>query len=104
MTTEPMPQAGMPADSTAQTASSRFATLDAIGQLVSGLGWALAILGLLGGLFSLTELGIAGLAIVLIAPLYGVLVVGYGQALQCVVAITRNTERTAELLESQKAG
>lgn len=104
MTTEPIEGAETSAGSAPRTTSSRFETLNTIGQLVSGLGWALAILGLVGGLFSLTKLGITGLAIVLIAPLYGILVVGYGQALQCVVAISRNTERTADLMESQKLG
>lgn len=102
MTTEPIERPGTSLETASGSQSPRFETLNTIGQLVSGLGWALAILGLVGGLASLTKLGVAGLAVMLIAPLYGILIVGYGQALQCVVAISRNTERTTELLESQR--
>lgn len=104
MTTEAMEQQQSPEHSARGARPTQFETLNTIGQLVSGLGWAVAIVGLMAGLVSLSRLGIAGLGVVLIAPLYGVLIVGYGQALQCVVAISRNTERTAELLSNQKSG
>lgn len=100
MTTEPMQSTSTPDPTPAEGRGQRFETLNTIGQLVSGLGWALLIVGGLAGLIALSRIGMTGLAILLMAPLYGILVVAYGQGLQCVVAITRNTERTVELLES----
>jgi len=81
--------------------AKRFETLNTIGQLVSGLGWAIVILGLFVGLVLLSRIGVAGLGVIAGAALYGVVIVGYGQALQCLVAITRSTERTTRLLESR---
>jgi hypothetical protein len=101
MTTETTESTPDTRPTSTQENTDRFQTLDTIGQLVSGLGWALVIVGGLVGLIALARIGVPALAILLGAPLYGILVVAYGQALQCVVAITRNTERTVQLLESR---
>lgn len=78
--------------------NGRFSTLNSIGQVLVVIGWIAAAGGLLVGLFLLNEMGISGLLVVFVAPIYGVLVVAYGEALQCLVTVARSTERTAELL------
>lgn len=94
------------ADSTgpSRSQSKDFSTLDSVGAVVSGLGWALVIVSALAGLASLT--GASGdLSLILLVPAAlfacanGFALVAYGQLARCIVSINHNTKKAAALLE-----
>jgi len=73
----------------------RFAALDALGKFMSGLGWIVLAIDIVAGLFLFAR---SPSPYALLATLGGViasvLVVAAGQAIQCLVAIERNTRGT----------
>lgn len=84
-----------------------FKTLLAFGKFISGLGWVIVLLGLFGTLSGLVISGPARI-IALIGGIYvitsGILIVAFGQAISCFVAIERNTRLTYKLLQYKEGG
>lgn len=88
-----------------------FQTLRGLGKFIEVMGWLVVVIAgliFLGGL--LTALGKhdsfgAGIALMSLIPsaasaILGIIIVSYGQAIQCFVAIEENTRETNRLLTS----
>jgi hypothetical protein len=84
--------------------STQFKALLGYGKFMSGLGWIVVIVGIIGIFYGLinwdfTGLGIAGIALIVI--ICGMALVASGQLFSCFVAIEKNTRATYEALKSK---
>ena len=73
-----------------------FQMLEVFGRVLTWIGWAVVVFGILFGLFGYSSL-LMGLGI----AVQGILIAVVGQSVVCFVAIERNTRRTAELLGAE---
>lgn len=85
-----------------QGGANDFMTLSAYGRFVSGFGWLVAFLGIIGVILGISskEFGIIGILGGVFTIIFGVGLVVNGQIVSCFVSIERNTRASVALLEA----
>jgi hypothetical protein len=81
----------------------QFRVLLGYGKAISSLGWIVVLMGIIGFIIGLANLGhgpgILLLAGGIIISIFGLIIVASGQIISCFVSIERNTRATQETIE-----
>ena len=99
------PKSTSPTSGATPAESYKFKTLLGYGKVISGLGWvvaALGMVGLIGGLASGQEEGLLLAGGAFFGILLGIGMVASGQLITCFVSIENNTRSTYELLKQKQ--
>lgn len=86
-----------------------FKVLLGYGKFLSGLGWLLIIIGIIGGIIIASLAGDFGVSLVLsgimfgvVCAIFGIMFIVSGQIFCCFVSIERNTRSTYEILRVER--